>query len=162
MTSELTPPDQYEHARQNALGSLASIKEMVARLEHAEECSGDPDDCELTEDGELFDGRVTGRDFDEYHNSEAARQAIEEDALSVQVRSGWHAPGEEGEAEEFEILLTTGGPALRIIGDLGQYSQPERPRLEMQDWFIPWQEVVIDPEGYAALRAYCAVSWFGE
>ena len=150
-----TEPDKYENARQNALGSLASIMEMVARLEHAEECSGDPEDCEFTEED------FGGESFDDYHDTDAARQAIEEDALSVEVRSGWHTPGVVDDDEEFEILLTTGGPALRIVGDLDQYNQPKRPRLEMQDWFIPWQEVVLDSEGYAALRAYCAVFYFG-
>ena len=157
--------DQYEHARQNALGSLASIREMVARLEHADECNGDPDDCELVNpEGtpSIWRPLTTGESFDDYHDADAARQAIEEDALSVQVRSGWYSPGAEHEVEEFEILLTTGGPALRIVGDLDQYGQPECPRLEIQDWFIPWQEVALDSEDYAALRAYCAVFYFGD
>ena len=39
--------------------------------------------------------------------------------LSVLVRSGWYIPGTApGYAEEFEILLSTGGPACRIIGQL--------------------------------------------
>jgi hypothetical protein len=37
------------------------------------------------------------------------RQAIEESVLSVLVRDGWHAPGGMGEAEEFEVLLSTAG-----------------------------------------------------
>lgn len=51
------------------------------------------------------------------------RRAIEEDALSVQVRSGWHSPGEKLEAAEYEVLLCTGGPAVRIVGALNRYNE---------------------------------------
>ena len=142
--------DRYAHARENALASMASIREMVARLEHCQECDGE--DCELTEFGEF--------DSADYHDEDSAREAIQEDALSVEVRSGWHSPGEDSEDEEFKILLTTGGPALRIVGDLGEYGVPKRPRLEMQDWFTPWQEVILDSEDYAALRSYCECFYF--
>jgi hypothetical protein len=40
---------------------------------------------------------------------------------------------------EFMILLCTGGPAVRIRGELDRYSEPEKPRIEYQDWFTPWQ-----------------------
>jgi len=32
----------------------------------------------------------------------------------------------EAKAEEFCILLTTGGPALRIRGELNQHMEPDR------------------------------------
>jgi hypothetical protein len=143
--------DKYAHARENALASMASIREMVARLEHCRECDGE--DCELTEFGEF--------DSEDYHDEDSAREAIEEDALSVEARSGWHSPGGDSEDEEFRILLTTGGPALRIIGDLGRWNTPENPRLEMQDWFIPWQEVELQPGDSDILETYCGVFYFG-
>jgi hypothetical protein len=65
---------------------------------------------------EIEDGfEPDGFEFDE----DAAREAIQEDPLSFQVRSGWYQPGsEDNEPEEFELLLSTGGPATRIIGDI--------------------------------------------
>jgi hypothetical protein len=45
------------------------------------------------------------------------------------------------EAEEFNILLATGGPAVRIVGELDQ-GEPSRAWLEVQDWFTPWTEYV--------------------
>ena len=66
---------------------------------------------------------------------------IEQSVLSVMVRDGWRNPGEalpSCGAEEFEILLTTGGPALRIIGELDDYGQANNARLEYQDWGTPW------------------------
>ena len=144
--------DRYARARASAMWAMASIREMVARMQHADECDGE--DCDL-EPADL-----DGMDSEEYHDSEAARERIEESALSVEVRGGWHSPGGESEDEEFMILLATGGPALRIVGELGEWGTPEPPRLEMQDWWTPWQEVALDSEDYAALQSYCECFYF--
>lgn len=78
-----------------------------------------------------------------YEDQDAVQRAISEDPLSVQVRSGWHSPGETGEGdEEFQILLCTGGPAVRICGELGEYNQAERAWIEFQDWFTSWEQWV--------------------
>lgn len=105
----------------------------------------------------------------EYEGSDEARQAIEEDALSVQVRTGWHQPGttREQTPEEFEILLCTGGPACRIVGTLDEYAHPETARLEVQDWFTPWTAMrpEVSPGNYDSepfLLAYARVFYFGE
>ncbi len=83
--------------------------------------------------------REAGDDF----KRERARCDIMEDPLEVTVRSGWRAPGEDRDAkpEEFCILLSTGGPASRIIGTLDAFGQPETARLEVQDWGTPWEDV---------------------
>lgn len=64
---------------------------------------------------------------------------IADAALSVDVRSGWYSPGErDPEPVEYQILLTTGGPSLRITGQLGGYGEPGTAHLEYQDWGTPW------------------------
>lgn len=68
-----------------------------------------------------------------------ARQRITEDPLSVEVRSDWTSPGETLEAGEFMILLCTGGPAVRIVGELDR-GEPCRAWLEYQDWDTPWTQ----------------------
>ena len=74
-------------------------------------------------------------------DSEAAIERIYEAPLSVEVRSGWYPPGDDAPApEEFCILLSTGGPALRIRGDLDERGQPTRAWLEYQDWGTPWTQ----------------------
>lgn len=56
----------------------------------------------------------------EYADQDEARDAIYETPLSVEVRSGWHAVGEDaGEPEEFRIVLCTGGPHVELTGDIG-------------------------------------------
>ena len=69
-----------------------------------------------------------------------AEQRIHEDALSVEVRDGWYPAGDHASSsEEFRILLSTGGPATRIIGEL-QNGDPMSARLEVQDWGTSWTE----------------------
>jgi hypothetical protein len=72
-------------------------------------------------------------------DEDEARQIIQEDALDVQVRSDWENPGAPLEAVEFMILLCTGGPAVRIVGELNR-GEPCRAWLEYQDWGTPWTQ----------------------
>lgn len=113
--------DKFESAKSNAAGWLVSIENMLDTLDRA------------------------GRDD---RKAEEADQYIFESVLSVMVRDGWHQPGQVSEngAEEYEILLSTGGPALRIWGKLSQYDEPETAELQMQDWFLPWTRFPA-PEG---------------
>lgn len=75
-----------------------------------------------------------------YEDQDAVQQAISEDPLSVEVRSGWRSPGAESEGdEEFQILLCTGGPAVRIMGELGRHNCAESAWIEYQDWFTSWE-----------------------
>ena len=94
---------------------------------------------------------------------EGIDQEISEDPLSVQVRSDWGDIGAELEPAEFEILLSTGGPASRIVGELNQYKWPTRPRLQHQDWFTPWTEYLDATDAQnEALDWYCGMFYFGE
>jgi len=93
-------------------------------------------------------------------DADEARRAIEEDALSVEVRSDWQTVGETLAATEFRILLCTGGPAVQIRGELDEYLQPSRAWLECQDWGTPWTQV-FDVE-QDTLLAYAQCFYFGE
>lgn len=130
-----------EHAISNAKGWLASIVKMIDDL-HLAESGGDHDAID------------------------ACRSRIEESALSVTVRGGWHVPGdaEAAKPEEYKILLTTGGPALRIYGQLDEYMQPDDyPRLQWQDWGTPWTDYreASDDES-DALEEFARCFYFGE
>lgn len=92
---------------------------------------------------------------------EEAEERIQEDPLETQVRSDWHSPGETDiKPSEFYILLCTGGPAVRIMGELDQYGQPDRAWLEYQDWGTPWTQY-FDADG-ATLVQYAQQFYFGE
>jgi len=99
---------------------------------------------------------------DDDDKNEEAKETIWNDPLNVEVRSGWYSPGSEGPAvqpTEFRILLCWGGPACRIIGDLDN-GQPEKPRLEYQDWGTPWTEYSLTEEEEEALLVYCQQFYF--
>src|SRR6516165_543890 len=92
--------DDLKHAKEQGQAQYDSIEEMVAGL-------GDDE------------------------KSEEARDAIMQDPLSVLVREGWHEPGKDaGAPQEFEILLSTGGPAVRLIGTLDDHGEPDSVRLQ--------------------------------
>lgn len=92
-------------------------------------------------------------------DEDAARDNIQEDPLEVQVRSDWTNPGETLEAGEFMILLCTGGPAVRIVGELNR-GEPCRAWLEYQDWGTPWTQWFGAKSD--TLCEYAANFFFGE
>lgn len=152
--------DNTMHWRSQADAQLASIREMVEALKAAEE--SDDDDAR-----------------------EEAECAVHEDALSVEVRTGWMTVSAYSQAvqatglsqerlskddlepfkpAEFRILLCTGGPAVQIVGELSEHGEPvaEKIQLQGQDWFQPWQNAVISDEDRQVLARYAQCFYFGE
>lgn len=165
--------------KETGRGAAAAIVEMVAALE----CDYD----RLDEMRNLRDAAVHGdmadrqawnaEDADEFlelekaagecSDREEAERRIQEDALSVEVRSDWieaqnwdRAREDHAAPVEFKILLTTGGPAVRIRGELDESGQPDRAWLEVQDWGTPWTRY-FDIE-QDTLLAYARCFYFGE
>jgi hypothetical protein len=92
---------------------------------------------------------------------------LRERPLSVLVREPWHEPGKPAEPAEYEILLTTGDPALRVWGELSEHGEPVCADLEMQDWGVPWRkawpwESADEAEAKAALMWFASLFWYGE
>jgi hypothetical protein len=149
--------EDEERARSQAKAQLEDVVRMVERLEHASECDGDG--CELS-DEEILNGlglvgnrQATDEEREEYHDQNAIETMISEDPISVQVRSRWKDLGEELEPEEYAILLCTGGPAVRIIGELDK-GEPSNARIEYQDWGTSWTEYFPTSEERDALLTY--------
>jgi len=154
--------DRLADAKRQGQAQFDSIKEMVEALRRANESAWE-------KPPEPYGN------FDEAN--EAARQRIMEDALSVQVRSGWYTPLTRGEraeqkAAEYEILLCTGGPACRIVGELNEHGEPESASMEVQDWCQPWTAIrplvgkqlggADDYDSEPILLEYARCFWFGE
>lgn len=99
-------------------------------------------------------------DAGDFMDADEARECILDDALDVQVRSGWHGPDEKLVPSEYMILLCTGGPAVRIRGDLDRYLQPCSSVLEYQDWGTPWTEYRGDNADSNALLDYAQCFYF--
>ena len=126
-------------AKSQAQAQLDSVVDMVAALDcdfmRLEELQSlvndgenlDEDECEELQ--ELLDAANGCADED------GAREAIEQDALAVEVRSAWQTPGCEMTADEYRIVLCTGGPHVEIQGDLSETGEPESADLFYSDWF---------------------------
>lgn len=93
-------------------------------------------------------------------DQDAARERIQEDALSVEVRSGWASLGDTLTPEEFRIVLCTGGPHVEIRGEFDVHGNPYRAWLQFQDWGTPLTQFFDIEE--ATLLEYCAQFYFGE
>lgn len=132
--------------KSQAAAQVRSLVEMVAALnldwdrldelrdmQSALETDADAPGMSWAEVGEFQELEEAAGDC---RNYEEAVQRIQEDALSVEVRSGWHVPGEPENGEKFfRIILCTGGPHVEIEGELDEHSVPVRAWLQYQDWF---------------------------
>jgi hypothetical protein len=176
-------PTQDERPQEIGRCAMSSIAEMVAALEcdydRLEELKDErdgyePDDAEerAAKTGEANSAAMWAADnpeeaaelaelieaAGECESREDAEQRIQEDPLSLQFRSGWVGSKDEMEPEEFELLLGTGGPAVRIVGEIRD-GQAHRPRLQTQDWGTAWTDY-YESDTTATLETYCGVFCF--
>ena len=90
---------------------------------------------------------------------------VQQMPLTVMVRSDWQPLGGSFQAQEFQILLSTGGPACRILGELDRgsvaWQSGRRPVIQYQDWFKPWTESDYDVNTDALLW-FCEQFYYGE
>tara|TARA_Y100001968_G_scaffold303868_1_gene318397 strand:+ start:792 stop:1268 length:477 start_codon:yes stop_codon:yes gene_type:complete len=147
----MTTTKNEAHAITNARNQLESIKELYRNYKQA-------------------------KSDDDYTREDEIREQVEDEALSVEFRSGWTLNPEDMEPEEFKILLSTGGPACQIIGKLDQYKQPEDIEIQYQDWGTPWEPLQLNStyaykspnitpnitSDYEALEWFCNCFYFGE
>jgi hypothetical protein len=137
-TSTMDAPVVLSHAEQNAKGHLETIELWYEVFTW---CQGDEDPNALSWAGRTFLNKEMdwAADPDREAVADGICDMVQEDPLEVQVREDWHGIGEDAEAAEYMILITTGGPALRMIGRLQDY-EPESVRLQHQDWGTNWTE----------------------
>lgn len=157
-----TQPQQTNHAEANATGHAQTIEALYELS-----CWDGNQETPLTTEAHSILDDIDWDD--ETGTPETLQEAITDYAngmpLSVLVRSGWHSPGETFESAEFEILLSTGGPACRILGELDRGSVAWqagcRPILQHQDWFKPWTESSYEVDTNALLW-FCEQFYYGE
>ena len=154
---------EEDRAKDQARSQHECICEMVAALscdyDRLEGLQDENDNQALAED-ESLELLALQEAAGDCTNQEQALERIHEDPLSVEVRSGWYTPGDEHPPEEFSILLCTGGPAVRIRGELGEHNEPRRAWLEYQDWGTPWTQYYDTEQD--TLLAYCSQFFYGE
>jgi hypothetical protein len=160
-TTAPTSTDQHRDAFFAARGTMQEIETLWELATFADRpFAGDLEDLSPTAarfaESEGWDLAGATRDS----ISEAVTEYARELPLSVLVRSDWHTPGSEFEPAQFELLLSTGGPAVRVLGELDSYREPYRPGLQFQDWGIPWMD---HPESNVdALLWFAGLFFYGD
>lgn len=176
--------DTDTHGRDQAAAQAASVADMVAALncdfdrlqelrdEKAERISAilDAETPNEVEDQNQRMNEWKAENAEELQaleieagdcaDQDDARARIQEDALSVEVRSDWDIVGGDTTAAEFRIVLCTGGPHVEIMGELDQYQQPCRAWIQYQDWGTPMAHFFSIEQ--STLLEYCSQFYFGE
>jgi len=124
---------EKDTAKSQALAQLESIRELVELL-----------------------------DDDNTNVQDKAQEDIQDDPLSIEIRSSWETDPSNMEPTEFKILLCTGGPACQIRGELDEYKQPYRAWVEYQDWGTRWTMLIMNKAENDDLLTYCQQFYFGE
>ena len=137
---------EMNHAIANAQSWVETISAGVTALDRLEAIAGSTEEF----DGETFE------------DADSLRERLQEMPLCIQVRDGWTAPcGDRAEPEEYEILLTTGGPALRIRGDL-ECGQACTATLQYQDWGTPWTAYTLAQAEEARVLTFANIFYYGD
>lgn len=161
-TTETDPRNGADWAEKIGASALSCLRDMVAAMEcdydRLEELRGEKAEWIANDGGDDDEQSRTAEEWVKEFPDEAeelaeleeaagecpdrddAEDRIHQDPLSIQVRSDWKDSAESFTASEFMILLSTGGPATRIMGELDEHGEPHRAWLEVQDWFKPWTE----------------------
>jgi hypothetical protein len=158
--------DKLANAKAQGQAQFDSIREMVEAIQLA-----------LADREEADESGGTDEAYNKAQSAvEDAERAIHDDALTVEVRGPWvpvdkyHPQSNDLDTPaEYRILLSTGGPAVQIVGELNEYGEPVTAVMQVQDWFTPWTDYVprIDgkPDRDATqdiMLAYARCFYFGE
>lgn len=128
-----------DNARNQAITQMQHIEDLLGALNMDWEFLEDlQDHCE-DEDLETLQ-ELTEQAADCESQDEALERLVE-NPHDIQFRSGWESDKDELSPSEFSITLCTGGPAVRIRGELDHNGYPSRAWVEYQDWGTPWTEL---------------------
>lgn len=163
--------EESEKLQDIGRSAYESIAEMVAALECDYERRDElkaMEEFTPEETEELLDLDKQAGDCE---SREDAEQRINEDPLSIEIHGKWTFDTvSDGVVKltdahdlKAEIMLSTGGPATRIMCELDEHMQPTRAWIQAQDWFQPWTDYVPrgDGETGETLLTYCRCFYFG-
>lgn len=93
---------------------------------------------------------------DDLEALEKAEEA-EDDDQTIEIRERLMDCLDVGVVKTVEILISTGGPACKIVID-----QNRRPSIWYQDWFKPWKQAQINSAKRDVLEEYVetAFGWY--
>ena len=133
------------------------FEEMKEEREHFKEEGLHTELLNLEEEWEELSG-IAG----DYEDQDSVREAMLDNALSVETRTDWSTNPYDNEPAEFRILLCCGGPSVEIQGELNEYGEPSYAWIQYQDWGTPMTRLDISPNDWDTLLTYCNVFYFGQ
>lgn len=144
--------DRLQELRDSANENRAIVAAYVEKMDDWQANATAMEELEELAELESAAGDCTSED--------EARERIQEDPLSIEVRSGWASSAADFEPEEFRVVLCTGGPHVELAGDL-DHGAPSRVRVLYRDWGTSG-EYFPDADERAAIETYCEQLYFGE
>lgn len=151
------------NSKEQAQAQFDCIYEMVQSYEmdwiRLEELREDADELDEEDTLELKElNEIAG----DYEDQDDVIEVMRDNALSCEVRSGWSGNSADLEAEEFRIVLCTGGPHVEIMGELNQFKEPDRAWIQYSDWGTGMTTLPLSVSDGEALLTYCQQFYFGE
>lgn len=98
----------------------------------------------------------------DYEDQDSVREAMLDNALSVETRTDWSTNPYDNEPAEFRLCLCTGGPHVEVRGELDQYGEPVQAWIQYQDWGTPMTRLDISRSDRETLLTYCNLFYFGQ
>ena len=132
-----------DNARNQAVAQMQYIEDLLGALnmdwdQYSDLKDYDPSDLDEDDLETLRELTELAADCE---SQDEALERLEENPLSILYRSGWESDTSDLTPQEFEILLCTGGPAVRIRGELDHNGYPSRAWVEYCDWYSGWMEL---------------------
>lgn len=132
-----------DNARNQAISQMEYIEDLLSAYNLDWDLYEDLRDCDQSDIDE--DDLETLRELTEQatgcESQDEALERLENNPLEIEFRSGWESSRYELTPSEFSILLCTGGPAVRIRGELDHHGYPSRAWVEYSDWDTLWWEL---------------------
>jgi len=161
MTTSTTTTKQPDTGVNEARAQLETIHVWHQAFQFCDEEGEDISALPADVQSFLKDEMDWENDPDHDSTRDAISELVLEDALEVKVKTDWHALGEDPELGEYMILLCTGGPAVRIVGEL-EHDAPMSAKLQSQSWFTPWTDYGMEYGHSISTEDTAALLWYAE
>ena len=132
-----------DRANEQAIAQMEYIEKLLAAYNMDWDLYSDLRDCDQSDldEDDLSELQELSEQAADCESEDEALERLQENPLDIQFRSDWQPYASDFTPSEFSILLCTGGPAVRILGELDDNGYPYRAWVEYQDWGIPWTDL---------------------
>ena len=129
-----------DRARNQAISQMEYIEGLLSAYNIDWDLYEDLRDCDQSDldEDDLETLQELIEQADGCESRDEALERLENNPLEILFRSDWEYDTDHFTPSEFVILLCSGGPAVRIRGELDHNGYPSRAWVEYHDWGTPW------------------------